>query len=90
MKISDIKLGKLYHFPEHDIDMHQFPVPEDFWVSDGVIKIKASQPFVVLEKVRIVEYQKHLYRVKVLNTHGDVGWLLIGRFSLKLIKPATP
>lgn len=89
MNISDIKLGKLYHFPEHDIDMHQLPVPEYYWVSDGVIKIKASQPFVVLEKVRIRIYQKH-YRVKVLNTHGDVGWLIIGRFSLKLIKPATP
>jgi len=89
MNISDIKLSKLYHFPEHDIDMHQLPVPEYYWVSDGVIKIKASQPFVVLEKVRIRIYQKH-YRVKVLNTHGDVGWLIIGRFSLKLIKPATP
>lgn len=81
MKISDIKLGKLYHFPEYDIDLQQYPKE---------IKIKASQPFVVLEKVRIVEYQKALYRVKVLTTHGDVGWLIIGRFSLKLIKPATP
>jgi len=74
MKISDIKLGKLYHFPEYDIDLQQYPKE---------IKIKASQPFVVLEKI----YKRYLYRLKVLTSDGDVGWLILGKFSLNQIKP---
>lgn len=90
MRISSIKLGKLYHFPEFDIDLQQFPT-EDFWFTGKSIKIKASQPFVVLEKIRLSEYNpRYLYRIKVLTNNGNVGWLIVGKVSLKHIKPATP
>ena len=90
MNISDIEMGGLYCYPNHNAAVAIFKDPVNDYLSEYVFTIRKGTPFVPLElfQPRSMSTRKTLYRLKVLTATGKIGYLVISD-SLTHIQPVT-
>ena len=88
MNISDIEMGGLYCYPNHNAAVGIFKDPVNDYLSEYVFTIQKGTPFVPLELIQLKK-EENFYRLKVLTATGKIGYLVMSD-SLTHIQPVSP
>ena len=88
MKFKDIRCGKLYRTTVYGFAVFNFDDPySDRW-SHVTTSINPNEPFVVLKKICLNKANfTDRYRLQVLTSNGQLGWLSFAANTVKFLCP---